>query len=210
MSPKPFSPSSEQNRAPILAVLRRFLPGRRRLLEIGSGTGQHAVYFGAEFPALEWQTSDLAENHAGIRAWLEEAGLKNVRMPWLVDALEPAAWPAAAGRFDAVFCANAVHIMPWEAVERLFSAEGLGRAVAPGGLLLFYGPYNYGGRFTSESNARFDQWLKAQNAFSGVRDFEAVDALARAAGFRLVEDIAMPANNRTLVWEKMVAEGAGG
>lgn len=198
--PKPFAPSSEQNRAPILEVLRRYLPGRARLLEIASGTGQHAVYFGAEFPALEWQTSDLAENHAGIRAWVEEAGLGNVRLPWLVDAADPGAWPPSGEGFDAAFCANAVHIMPWEAVEGLFA--GLGRVVRAGGLLLFYGPYNYGGAFTSESNARFDSWLKERDPRSGVRDFERVDALARAAGFRLVEDVAMPANNRTLVWEK--------
>ncbi|MHB1143479.1 MAG: DUF938 domain-containing protein [Thiobacillus sp.] len=195
MIDKPFSESCVQNRDPILAVLRTWFADRRRVLEIGSGTGQHAVYFGAELPHLRWQTADVAPHHSGIRAWLDEAALPNVLPPLALDVNQPG-W--RSGRYDAVFSANTLHIMGWPEVERFFA--GVGEVLEPGGVLAVYGPFNTNGAFTSDSNARFDAWLKARDPASGVRDFEAVDALARAQGLILQQDIAMPANNRTLVW----------
>lgn len=197
MSQKPFAESCEQNRAPILAVLAEVFADRRRVLEIGSGTGQHAVYFAPELPHLVWQTGDVPAHHAGIRMWLDEAGLANVLPPVALDVCR-SDWRHA--RYDAVFSANTLHIMGWPEVECFFA--GIGAVLEPGGVLAVYGPFNYGGAFTSESNARFDAWLKARDPASGVRDFEAVDALARAQGLVLQRDFAMPANNRTLVWRR--------
>lgn len=195
---KPYAESCEQNRDPILAVLREVFADRKQVLEIASGTGQHAVYFGQALPHLVWQTSELAVNHAGIRAWLDEAQLPNVLPPLVLDVGHPH-WPVE--RVDAVFNANTVHIVSWPEVESLFA--GIGRVLVPGGLLCLYGPFNYGGKFTSESNARFDAWLKGRDPDSGVRDFEALNRLAEAQGLALVRDVAMPANNRTLVWQKV-------
>lgn len=194
---KPYAESCQQNRDPILAVLRRLFADRRAVLEIASGTGQHAVHFGAALPHLTWHTSELPEHHAGIRAWLDEAGLTNVRPPLALDLNQPD-WPVA--EVDAVFNANTVHIVAWPLVERMFA--GIGRVLAPDGLVCLYGPFNYGGEFTSESNARFDVWLKNRDPASGIRDFEALDRLARAQGLRLLDDIEMPVNNRTLVWRR--------
>lgn len=198
---KPFSPSCVENQEPIFSVLAEIFADRRHVLEIGSGTGQHAVYFGERLPHLVWQTGDLAENHAGIRAWVKEAGLPNVRLPLGIDALAHH-WdlPARDGPIDAIFSANAVHIMSWAAVEGMFAK--IGAVLAPGGVVCLYGPFNYDGKFTSESNARFDQWLKMNDPESGVRDFEKMNALATAQGLKLVKDVAMPANNRTLVWKR--------
>lgn len=197
MSDKPFAESCAQNREPILAVLREVFADRHRVLEIGSGTGQHAVYFAPELPHLVWQTADVPAHHAGIQLWLAEAGLPNVLPPVALD-VKQSDWHG--GRYDAVFSANTLHIMSWPEVERFFA--GVGEVLEPGGVLAVYGPFNYHGRFTSESNARFDAWLKARDPASGVRDFEAVDALARAQGLVLQHDYAMPANNRTLVWRR--------
>jgi cyclopropane fatty-acyl-phospholipid synthase-like methyltransferase len=194
---KPFSESCEQNRAPILEVLRIELAGKSSLLEIGSGTGQHAVYFAPEFPELSWQTSDVVETHAGIRAWLDDTGVANVLPPFALHVCKDA-WPTA--RYDAVFSANTAHIMSWPEVERFFA--GVGQALEAGGVFCLYGPFNYNGHYTSESNARFDQWLKQRDPLSGVRDFEELQALAGKAGLQLKEDYVMPANNRTLVWSK--------
>lgn len=194
---KPFAESCEQNREPILAVLRDAFADRRDVLEIASGTGQHAVHFGAALPHLTWRTSELPVNHAGIQAWLDEAGLANVLPPVAID-VDDADWPV--GPVDAIFNANTVHIVGWPSVERLFA--GIGRVLAPGGIVCLYGPFNYHGAFTSESNARFDAWLKARDPVSGVRDFEAIDRLAQAQGLRLWQDVAMPANNRSLIWRR--------
>lgn len=194
---KPHSESCDQNRAPIFEILRPLFADRRAVLEIGSGTGQHAVHFAAAMPHLIWHTSDRTENHAGIRLWLEEAGLANARPPLLLDVAQPE-WPRV--EVDAVFSANTAHIMHWPAVVALFS--GVGALLPPGGLFALYGPFNYGGRFTSESNAHFDRWLKQRDPASGVRDFEALDALAKLAGMVLAEDFAMPANNRILCWRR--------
>jgi cyclopropane fatty-acyl-phospholipid synthase-like methyltransferase len=151
----PFSESCEQNKSPILAVLSEAFSDRKNVLEIGSGTGQHAIYFGKMLPHLTWQTSDLAENHNTIRAWLKTANLKNVLPPLLIDANVPD-WQLPFTP-DAIFSANAVHIMGWHEVENLFT--GIGRNVKAGGLLCLYGPFNYGGKFTSMSNAQFDELL---------------------------------------------------
>jgi cyclopropane fatty-acyl-phospholipid synthase-like methyltransferase len=197
MLEKPYSEACERNRGPLLAVLRDALADCRSVLEIGSGSGQHAVYFAAELPHLTWQPSDLPALHPGIRAWLAEAQLPNLRPPLALDVA--GSWPA--GLFDAAFTANTLHIMSWQRVEHFFA--GVARVVAPGGLLAVYGPFNYGGAFTSESNARFDRWLKSRDPASGIRDFEDVCALARSQGFDLERDLAMPANNRTLVMRRL-------
>ncbi len=197
MTDKPYAESCEQNREPILAVLREVFADRSRVLEIGSGTGQHAVYFAAELPHLVWQTADVPQHHPGIRLWIADAVLPNVLPPIALD-VNQSGWHD--GRYDAVFSANTLHIMSWPEVEAFFA--GVGAVLTPGGLLVVYGPFNYHGAFTSDSNARFDAWLKARDPASGVRDFEAVDALARVQGLVLQRDIAMPANNRSLVWKK--------
>jgi len=194
---KPYSESCEQNREPILKVLRAELDGYSRLLEIGSGTGQHAVYFAPEFPSLEWQTSDVSAYHPGIHAWLEDAESGNILPPLALDVCRDP-WPDNA--FDAVFSANTVHIMSWPEVECLFA--GVGKVLEPGGVFCLYGPFNYSGRFTSESNARFEQWLKARDPDSGIKDFEALEDLAAKARMELRKDYEMPANNRVLVWSK--------
>ena len=194
---KPFSPSSERNREPILAVLREAFADRRRVLEIGSGTGQHAVHFAQALPHLQWQSSDVTENHPGIAAWLSDAGLPNTPAPLKLDVNQPR-WPV--GPFDAVFSANTLHIMGWDEVQTLF--RRLPEVLAPDAVVAIYGPFNYDGRFSSDSNAAFDRRLKGDDPKRGIRDFEAVDALARAAGLVLAHDHAMPANNRCLVWRR--------
>ena len=201
---KPHAESSEVNKGPILTELKQVFAGRKRVLEIASGTGQHAVHFARELPGLVWQPSELAQNLAGILAWLDEAQLPNVLAPLALD-VNDARWPVA--EVDAVFNANTVHIISWPEVERLFGH--IVRVIAPGGCVCFYGPYNYGGRFTSESNARFDAWLKSRDPDSGVRDFEAVNRLAAAHGLDLLRDIAMPSNNRMLVWQAGQPRSAG-
>lgn len=191
---KPYAPACERNRQPILAVLRACFADSRRVLEVGSGTGQHAVHFAAALPRLSWQCSDRAEHLPGIRLWLDEAGLPNTPAPIELDV--GGAWPT--DRFDAVFSANTLHIMGWPEVGQFFG--GIDAVLDAGGVLAVYGPFNYGGEYTSDSNREFDAWLKARDPRSGIRDFEAVDALARAVGLTLMDDVAMPANNRMLVW----------
>jgi cyclopropane fatty-acyl-phospholipid synthase-like methyltransferase len=197
MDPKPFSAASERNREPILAVLRTHFADRRHVLEIGSGTGQHAAYFAAQLPHLVWHASDRAGNLPGIRQWLDEAALPNTPAPLVLDVAR-GPWPRQA--FDAVFSANTLHIMAWPEVEAMFA--GLDAAASPDAKLAIYGPFNYHGRYTSASNAEFDRSLKAQAAQRGIREFDDVNRLAHAAGFELIEDAAMPANNRCLVWQR--------
>jgi cyclopropane fatty-acyl-phospholipid synthase-like methyltransferase len=199
-SSKPYSTACERNRKPILEVLHRHFLDRMRVLEIGSGTGQHAVYFAGNLPQLTWQTSDRQENHPGIHAWLEDAQLANVLAPLDLDV--NGQWPQV--RYDAIFSANTLHIMSWREVQRLF--EHLPAVMADDSKLVIYGPFNYGGRFTSDSNASFDRSLKATASHMGIRDFEAVDQLAQDIGLHLLEDCAMPANNRCLVWQRIGAQ----
>lgn len=194
---KQFSAACERNRDPILAILRDVLADRKHVLEIGSGTGQHAVYFGAQLPHLVWQCSDLPHNHASIVAWQQEAQLPNVLPPLTLDTSADD-WPA--GPFDAVFSANTCHIMAWAEVQAMFA--GIGRILQARGLLCIYGPFNYNGGYTSASNAQFDASLKAQAPHMGIRDFEAVDRVAAEQGLVLQADYAMPANNRLLVWRR--------
>ncbi|MEZ5480177.1 MAG: DUF938 domain-containing protein [Thiolinea sp.] len=194
---KPFSESCVQNREPILAVLKPLLADSQAVLEIGSGTGQHAVYFAPELPHLRWQTSDVAEHLPGIRQWLAEAALPNLPEPLQLDVLQPH-WPDV--NVDAVFTANSLHIMNWAMVQACFA--GVGELLQPGGRFIAYGPFNYGGQYTSPSNARFDQWLARQGRGSAIRHFEDLQQLAQAAGLQLYEDFAMPVNNRILCWEK--------
>ena len=185
---RPYSEACERNRGPILAILKRVFKDRKHVLEIGSGTGQHAAYFARELPHLVWQASDLAENLPGIRQWVSEPP------PLELDVDKP--WPSVEA--DAVFSANTCHIMSWPQVECMFAAIGRIRSLKT---FCLYGPFNYGGKHTSASNARFDAMLRSQDPASGLRDFEAIDALGHAAGLALQEDNAMPANNRLLVWK---------
>ena len=191
---KPHAPSTEKNREPILTVLREVFADRRRILEIGSGTGQHAIHFCAHLPYLSWQTSDRPECLPGIRAWLAEAALPNVLHPFEFDVLGQ--WPNS--RYDAIYSANTLHIMSWEAVEALFA--GLPAVLEPGGLLVIYGPFMVDGRHTSDSNAAFDRSLREKAPHQGVRDATAVDALARQKGLELIAQRAMPSNNFVLLW----------
>jgi SAM-dependent methyltransferase len=189
---KPFSEASERNRGPILEVLKRILSRTRFVLEIGSGTGQHAAYFAAELPHLVWQASDVAENLPGIREWVSE--------PPPIEFDVDKEWPQLD--VDAVFSANTCHIMSWPQVERMFA--GVGRLLPAYGVFALYGPFNYGGRHTSESNARFDAMLRARDPASGLRDVDDIVRLAALNGLGLEEDNAMPANNRLLVFQKQL------
>ncbi len=197
MNEKPFSAACERNREPILAVLRECLADRRHLLEVGSGTGQHAVHFAAALPRLTWQASERPEHLPGLRLWLDEAALANT--PAALELDVGGAWPV--GPFDAVFSANTLHIMAWTEVQAFFAA--LPAITTPDAGLAIYGPFNVDGRFSSDSNAQFDAMLKARAPHMGIRDAAAVDALARAVGFELAEDVAMPANNRLRLWRRV-------
>lgn len=194
---KPYSQSCDENREPILGVIQPLLKDCTSVLEIGSGTGQHAVYFAEKMPRLVWHTSDCIEYHAGIEMWLQDSGLDNIREPIELH-VSTSAWPVQ--KFDAVFSANTAHIMHWPDVEALFS--GAGSILPAGGLFLLYGPFNYNHRYTSDSNERFDAWLKEQDPLSGIRNFEELDRLAQDAGMQLMQDYEMPVNNRILYWEK--------
>jgi cyclopropane fatty-acyl-phospholipid synthase-like methyltransferase len=198
MTDKPYSAACERNREPILAVLRAHFFDRQRVLEIGSGTGQHAVYFANALPQLVWQTSDLPQSHAGIQAWLDEAALPNTLPPLALDANLPR-WDF--GRFDAIYSANTLHIMSWEEVQKTFAH--LPEVLTADAKLIVYGPFNYNGEFSSDSNAEFERTLKTWGPQMGIRDFEAVNALAQSVGLQLLEDRAMPANNRCLVWQRL-------
>jgi len=193
---KPYSEACERNKGPILAVLQEHFADRSEVLEIGSGTGQHAVHFAQALPHLVWQTADRRDYLPGIRQWLDDAKLANLRAPFALDV--DGAWPVH--RYDAVFTANTLHIMHWPQVEKLFAH--LPAISTPDARLVAYGPFNYGGQFTSASNAAFDASLKQQDPGMGIRDFEAVDALAAGAGYVRAEDRAMPANNRCVVWTR--------
>lgn len=196
-NPKPFAESCEQNKMPILAVLQVLLADRQQVLEIGSGTGQHAVWFAQHLPHLIWQTSEVSINLEGINAWLLDAQLPNTPAPLRLDVTQES-WPTQP--VDAVFSANTAHIMSWEAVQCCFS--GVGKILKETGLFMLYGPFSYHGKHTSPSNAQFDHWLKARDPRSGVRDFHDLDQLAQAQQLVLQDDIAMPVNNRILVWRK--------
>lgn len=197
---KPFSNSSERNQAEICSALEDLLEDKKHVLEIGSGTGQHAVYFAERLPHIIWQTSDQDENHDGIQQWLDEANLENTRPPVSLDVSQKQ-WPDI--QCDCLYSANVVHIVSWENVVDYF--DNGAKLLPENGLFILYGPFNYEGQFTSQSNADFDEWLKSENAQSGIRDFEALDELANRNALFLKHDIVMAANNRILCWEKQVS-----
>jgi len=194
---KPFSESCVNNQAEICAVLDTLLVENKHVLEIGSGTGQHAVYFSKRLPHLIWQTSDQEQYHQGINLWLDEAKLDNARAPIRLDVSRNS-WPKLS--IDALFSANAVHIMSWNNVIDYFTYGT--QLLEKNGLFILYGPFNYNDKFTSESNANFDQWLKDRDPASGVRDFEALDELANKNNMIFKHDIEMAVNNRILCWAK--------
>ncbi|HEY6823698.1 MAG TPA: DUF938 domain-containing protein [Steroidobacteraceae bacterium] len=191
------SEACERNKKPILAVLREELVACTRVLEVGSGTGQHAVYFAAALAQLIWQPSELAENLPSLEERIRLEGGANLLAPVALDVVADP-WPVAP--VDAVFSANTLHIMGWSAVCEFF--RGAAEVLARPGALCVYGPFRFAGRHTSESNVAFDQWLKQRDPASGVRDFEALDRLAQQRGLALTANHAMPANNHTLVWRK--------
>jgi SAM-dependent methyltransferase len=192
------APSAERNREPILAVLERVLPATGTVLEIASGTGQHAVHFAAALPQLVWQPSDPDEAaRASVAAWTAASGLANVRAPLALDVRD-ASWGIASA--DAIVCINMIHISPWASAQALIG--GAGRLLGSGGVLFLYGPYRRGGAHTAPSNAAFDEQLRHRDPAWGVRDLEDVAALADAAGFDHEETVAMPANNFSVVFRK--------
>jgi len=198
---KPFSQACENNKRPILDVLTKVYSTTKHVLEIGSGTGQHAVFFGQHLPHLSWQTSDLLHNHAGINAWLDEVSLTNIQKPIVVDLNDT--WPQLNQNqpVDALFTANTLHIINWSLVIKFF--EAIKQNLAAQAKVCIYGPFNYQGKFTSESNANFDLWLKERDIGSGIRDIEAILKLAKSASLELIDDHCMPANNRLLIFTKI-------
>jgi len=196
---KPYSQACENNKDPILNVIREVFSKPVTVWEIGSGTGQHACHFARHLPHLEWQPTDKGENLPAIDLWREEAQLVNLKTPLILDVTDDT-WPCEA--IDALFTANTLHIMSWQEVEIFFARLAL--YLNPNALLCIYGPFNYHGAYTSDSNARFDDWLKIRDPLSGIRDFEAVADLAAECGIELLKDVAMPANNRLLIMQKRV------
>lgn len=193
----PFSQACENNREPIFERLQPLLATCTKLLEIGSGTGQHGAYFAPFLPQLQWQYSDLEENHPSIEAWRQAAGCDNLLAPIVLDAAKP--WPLEQA-VDVIYSANTLHIMSWAHVQALFAQ--MPQNLSADGMCCIYGPFNYQGRYISDSNANFDQWLKQRDPVSGIRDFEAVCTLAEQAGLALQDDHAMPANNRLLIFRR--------
>jgi SAM-dependent methyltransferase len=198
----PMSEACERNKEPILGVLRVRFADRARVLEIGSGTGQHAVHFARHLPHLVWQPTEQLSYLPDLAARIRLEGGDNLRAPTVLDVRQ-AIWPARS--VDAVFTANTLHIMAWTAVCALY--RGIGEVLVPGGVLCVYGPFRYRGEYTSESNRAFDRMLRERDPLSGIRDIEALCDLAGSYGLSLAADHDLPANNRLLVFEK--EPGAG-
>jgi len=193
---KPFAGSCEENKHVILDVLEKEFSESKHVLEIASGTAQHAVFFADKMKHLDWQCSDRVSEMDGMNTWIAEANLANLLTPIELDVLKT--WPTK--NYDAIFSANAVHIMSWQAVEAMF--KGINNTLTDKAVVCLYGPFNYDGNFTSESNKRFDQWLKQRDPLSCIRDIEALNSLAKQCGLSLISDYEMPANNRILCWKK--------
>jgi len=193
---KPFAESCETNKYPILEVIRNEFSDCNELLEIGSGTGQHAVFFTQALAHLSWQPSEQKENLLGIQMWLNDFPQPNALAPVILDVCGK--WPNK--QFDAAFSANTTHIMSWPQVQCLFS--GLGHALKADSPFCLYGPFNFNRQFTSESNALFDQRLRQRDPKSGIRNFEDLDRLANDNGLIFKKDYPVPMNNRILVWVK--------
>ena len=191
----PVSEACERNKGPILAILASAFANTRKVLEIGSGTGQHAVHFAAHLPHLLWQPSDTGAYLPGLRERIAVEGTPNL-LPALELDVRDQPWQVES--VDAIFTANTLHIMGWAAVQDLFRGVG---AVAPA-LLCIYGPFRYGGKYTSASNADFDSYLRTRDPDSGIRNFEDVNTLSGEQGLHLLADHAMPANNQLLIWQK--------
>jgi len=191
---KPFSPSCERNQLFILDVLKKIIkPQQKNLFEIGTGTGQHAVFMAPHFLNLLWHTSDLKENHDGIKMWINEYKHKNIVRP-IEYEVDQTNFPSI--QIDVVYTTNTLHIMSWKNVQKLI--KQMGESISIGADIIIYGPFNYAGKYTSDSNAEFDQWLKQNNPYSAIRDFELIKSLMIKADIRLEQDIPMPANNRIL------------
>jgi cyclopropane fatty-acyl-phospholipid synthase-like methyltransferase len=197
MHTQPYSSAAERNRQPILDQLRVVLPQQGEVLEIGSGTGQHAAFFTRSLPGLTWQPSDREENLAGLEACFSAEANERILPLLKLDVIHDP-WPGCS--YDAVYSANTAHIMPWEAVIAMFT--GVGAHLATGGKFCLYGPFNIDKQFTSQSNARFDSHLRAQDSQMGIRDMGAIEALANLHHMQLEQKIAMPANNFILVFGK--------
>lgn len=195
---KPYSQACENNKNPILKVISRVFSQQKQVLEVGSGTGQHAIYFAQNLPFLTWQTSDLLSNHEGINRWIDEYPSPNLLRPLALNLYEV---PLFANQRDAIYTANTLHIISWQLVQAFFKL--VESHLAKNGVLCIYGPFNYDGQYTSASNQSFDLLLKSRDEHSGIRDIEAVLDIAIKAGLSLQEDIAMPANNRMLVFQKI-------
>jgi hypothetical protein len=197
----PFSESCERNKIPILQVLKEVFPVRGKVLEIGSCSGQHMVYFAPEFPGLTWQPSDCEDNLPGLEARIRQQGTANVLEPISLDVTE--SWPGDS--YDVVYSSNTAHIMAWEAVEAMFA--GVGTALLPGGVFCLYGPFNEEGSYTSASNREFDRSLRARNPSMGIRNREALESLARGHQMELKQQFRLPANNCVLVFHATKDEG---
>ncbi len=197
MAEMPFAESAARNAEPILEILQREFRDRSQVLEIGSGTGQHAVTFANALPHLYWQTSDLDENHAGIGAWVEHAGLDNLGAPVSLDVRTA---QVDENAYDAAFSSNTAHIMSIDAVEKMFTL--LGKALSAGGVFCLYGPFQRNGEFNTQSNADFDASLRQRNPAMGIRDIERLDEFARAVGMHRKRLYAVPSNNNVAVWQR--------
>ena len=193
---KQYSAACDQNKDSILKVIKPLLLNAKSVLEVGSGTGQHCVYFAKELPHLTWQASDQSMYLPSVNAWIDDAKLANT--PKEIELNVDLNWPE--DKYQAIYSANTVHIMSWEMVLNFF--KGVGQVLDKGGVFILYGPFNYNGEYTSANNANFDLWLKDQNPLSAIRDFESLDELAKLHNLILTDDIEMPANNRVLVWKK--------
>ena len=198
MQGKPNAPATLRNREAIHDVLGIEFKSAGTVLEIGSGTGQHAVFFAGEFPHLIWQTSDRADHHDGIAAWIDESGLQNIRQPLDLDVMSS---PGPGEKYDFVFSANTAHIMSFDAVTCMFRI--VANCLRERGVFCLYGPFNEDGAFSSSSNDRFDQSLKAQDSSMGIRNIEDLDGLAQSNRMHRINRYAMPANNQILVWQNL-------
>lgn len=194
---KPFAQSCIENQAVILKQLSILCPNTANVLEVGSGTGQHAIYFAKNLPYLTWHTSDREEYHSGIKMWLDEAKLNNVLYPLPLDVSQ-STWPDLS--IDVIFTANTMHIMSQNDVENFII--GAGDLLKKEGLFIVYGPFNYNAQYTSQSNANFDVWLKKNNPLSGIKNFEFIETLAQGRGMEIIKQIDMPANNKILCFKK--------
>lgn len=192
----PFSQACENNKAPIAKALREVFEDRHQVLEIGSGTGQHALYFNEQLPHLHWQCSDESIDGRGLIERIEHCNSPRLPLPLVLDVYQNTPWPENC---DAIFSANTLHIMHWDGVIRLW--EGIANTLPNGGKVAIYGPFNYGGMYTSKSNRRFHASLKSADPGRGIRDFSDVNKLAFDKDFLLFADITMPANNRLVVWQ---------